>query len=265
MRDYYDAIYLSPHLDDIALSCGGQVYLQTAAGKGVLIVTFMAGDPAATAVSAFAQSLHERWQLLADAAAQRRREDREACQVLGADCDHGNIPDCIYRVNPETAEPFYTSPLAIFGVVDAADKALVDVLAAQMAALPPHGAVYAPLTVGHHVDHQLVRWAAERVFGEALRYYEDYPYARDEEAVEAVVRAGAVAEAKAAAWQFEVVPLTETAVARKIEAIEAYASQVSTFFNGREDLAAQIRAYTARVGGERVWRVAGEHLAQSGR
>ena len=30
MRERYKTIYLSPHLDDAVLSCGGRIYLETA-------------------------------------------------------------------------------------------------------------------------------------------------------------------------------------------------------------------------------------------
>ncbi|MEZ4728018.1 MAG: PIG-L family deacetylase [Caldilineaceae bacterium] len=45
MPSVYDAIYLSPHLDDVALSCGGQIFGATRTGQRVLIVTITAGDP----------------------------------------------------------------------------------------------------------------------------------------------------------------------------------------------------------------------------
>jgi LmbE family N-acetylglucosaminyl deacetylase len=81
------AVYLSPHLDDAALSCGGQIAQQTAAGLPVLIVTLMAGDPPARPLSPFAQQLHTRWQLhdAPTAVAARRAEDTAACRHLAAE------------------------------------------------------------------------------------------------------------------------------------------------------------------------------------
>ena len=40
-----DHLYLSPHFDDAALSCGGQIATWTAAGQSVLVVTITGGDP----------------------------------------------------------------------------------------------------------------------------------------------------------------------------------------------------------------------------
>ncbi|MCE7988896.1 MAG: hypothetical protein DYG89_47680 [Caldilinea sp. CFX5] len=249
MQPFYDAIYLSPHLDDVTLSCGGQVFQATRAGQRVLIVTITAGDPPNNAVSGYAQSLHDRWELVADAVAARRAEDEAANAILGADTLHWSLPDCIYRYHPTTGAPFYVSDPDIFGEVNPAESAVVTTLSEQIAALPPHTQLYVPLTIGHHVDHQLTRLAAEQAFPQAaLCYYEDYPYAQKPGALAAVVAENNLS------WQATTVPLTESAIQAKIAAIAAFKSQFSTFFQDLADLERQIRTFTASVGGERLWR-----------
>ncbi|HEX6386766.1 MAG TPA: PIG-L family deacetylase [Anaerolineae bacterium] len=248
MRTYYDAVYLSPHLDDVAYSCGGRIFTQTDAGQSVLIVTVMAGDPPSVPFSKFARLHHERWQLVADTAAGRRAEDVAACRILGADYLHWQVPDCIYRLHPETAEPLYVTRDDIFGAVHRAEAELLERLSQQMRELPGHGKLFVPLTAGHHVDHQLVRAAAERRFGKHLLYYEDYPYAQLPGALAAVIPPGS------AEWRDEVLPLTEAAVQARVEAMAAFISQVSTFFTSRADLEEQIGDYVRLVGGEQVWR-----------
>jgi LmbE family N-acetylglucosaminyl deacetylase len=249
MQPYFDHIYLSPHLDDVALSCGGQIFLHTTAGQSVLVVTLMAGAPDAdTAVSEFVQLLHQRWQLFGDAVTARRQEDLDACAILGAEAQHGPFPDSIYRFDPHSGAPYYPTRDAIFGAVHPQEAALVDGIAAWLRALPAAGQVYAPLTLGGHVDHQLTRLAAEGVYGRRLRYYEDYPYVQqDPAALDALLgpaRAG---------WQAQVIPLTDAALQARGAAIAAFVSQVSSFFSDRADLQAQITAYAAMVGGERLW------------
>jgi LmbE family N-acetylglucosaminyl deacetylase len=248
MLQYYDWIYLSPHLDDVALSCGGQVYQHTQAGQTVLVVSTMAGDPPVEEVSAYAQSLHTRWELAAEAAAARRAEDLAACAILGADAEHWPIPDCIYRHGPDGA-PFYVSDPDIFGEIAPAEQGLAVELARRLAALPAHGRVVVSLTVGHHVDHQLVRLAAEAVWSPAaLLYYEEYPYAQQPGKLAQVVGE------EAAGWTAETIPLTPAALTAKFAAVAAFVSQLSTFFTGRADLEAQIGGYAAATGGERLWR-----------
>lgn len=249
MEPFYNAIYLSPHLDDAALSCGGQVYELTTAGQSVLIVTVMAGDPAARPSSQFAQLLHQRWQLDSDVGAARRAEDVAACGVLGADWQHWDFEDCIYRVEPETGRPLYISEQDIFGDVDPAEYGLIDELAARMMLLPARERLYVPLTLGHHVDHQLTRQAAERCFSAAsLFYYEDYPYAARQAAEQ-------FAAQEPGWWQAQVIELTENGVAARIKAIQCFESQLSTVFKDGRDLAYQVRNYIEVVGGERVWTV----------
>ncbi len=245
----YDSIYLSPHLDDAALSCGGQIFQQTRAGQHVLIVTITAGDPAVSTMSEYAQSLHTRWALVVDAVAARRAEDMTANQILGADTLHWAVPDCIYRYHPDTGAPFYVSDADIFGEVAPAEMSLVNKLARQMADLPDATRVFAPLTIGHHVDHVLTRAAAELQFGARnLVYYEDYPYAEKAGAREAVLLT------EQAKWQAEVIALTEADVQAKIEAIFAFKSQLSTFFDSRQHIEQRIHDFTAAVGGEQIWR-----------
>jgi LmbE family N-acetylglucosaminyl deacetylase len=246
MPTHFSAIYLSPHLDDVTLSCGAQIYDLTQAGADVLIVTVMAGDPP-QAVSDYAQSLHDRWELLADASAARRAEDLDACRILGAETLHMTVPDCIYRVDPATGAPLYLSDDDIFGDVAPAEDYLIEQIAAFLAALPPAGRIFVPLTIGHHVDHLLVRAAAERIFGDNLRYYEDYPYAQETAKRERAL------SAEAQPLTPSVIPVSQEARRAKIEAILAYRSQLSTFWTDNADLERQVFGYMDEVGGERLW------------
>lgn len=243
----YHTLYLSPHLDDAALSCGGQIHQQTAAGHPVLIVTITAGDPPAVAPSPFAQSLHTRWQLAGEVVAGRRAEDIAACHRLGADYRHWDIPDCVYRVHPESGTALYASEESLFGPVHPAEAPLVAALAQRMAALPPCRRVIAPLAAGRHVDHQLVRAAAEQWLGNNLIYYEDYPY---------VQQPGKLAAAPAfspADWRATIIPLSPADLQAKYEAIACFHSQLSTFFADTADLERQVGGYASTIGGERLW------------
>jgi LmbE family N-acetylglucosaminyl deacetylase len=244
--EHHDALYLSPHLDDAALSCGGQIAQSTRRGERVLIVTVMAGDPPADAANDYIASLHARWELGRDAAAQRRAEDLAACALLGADALHLDAPDCIYRLDPATGAPLYVSDADIFGEIHPAEAPLVARIAGLLAGLPAATQVYAPLTVGHHVDHLLVRAAAEQVWGDALRYYEDYPYVQQPGKLDAAL-------ADATGWRATVIPLDAADLAVKCDAISAFRSQLSTFFADGADLEAQVKGYAAQVGGERTY------------
>jgi hypothetical protein len=93
----------------------------------------------------------------------------------------------------------------------------------------------------------VTRLAAEQSFLHGkLRYYEDYPYA-GRYSVETFI-----ANEKGE-WEADITPLSEEGLAAKIQAVGCFQSQLSTFFNNKEDLKYQIQAYTQAVGGEKIW------------
>ena len=241
------AIYLAPHLDDAALSCGGQIVRLTRAGRRVLIVTVMAGDPPTDVENDYIRSLHARWQVERDVTALRRAEDVAACAILGAEYLHWPIADCIYRLDPATGRPLYVSDHDIFGDIRPAEQPLVAEIANLLQRLPAASQVYAPLAVGHHVDHLLVAADAQRVFGNDLQFYEDYPYVQQPGNLATVIGD------PPSNWVPTGIPLDTIDLNTKVEAILAFRSQLSTFFSDRSDLERQVMGYAERVGGERLW------------
>lgn len=245
LNDYYDHIYLSPHFDDAALSCGGQVFRHTAVGETVLVVTVTAADPPEANLSETARSIHERWAASLDKTpagmvAQRRAEDRAAFAVLRADVLHLPFLDCIYRVGVDGA-PLYPGPVDMFMAMNPADHHTIDELAKAFAALPEAGTVYLPLGVGSHVDHKITRIAGEMTFSEAY-YYEDYPYTAIPGALEI-----ALPPAERPEWIATAHWLTESSMMAKLESIAQYHTQLSSFFIDGDDMAEKLRAEGSRV------------------
>ena len=245
-------IYLSPHLDDAVLSCGGRIWQQAAAGAPVRVLTVFAGVPRPDqAQSAFAKELHQRWSAPWDAVATRLREDHEALMLLGSESIRWDYKDCIYRQELDGSYA-YPDEDALWGPMAPSDAAMVRELRDRMAGLPASwGKVLCvPLGAGRHIDHRIVRGAAEGS-GQHLLYYEDFPYARDAATVIQATTAGM--------WKSEIVPLTEQALEMKVAAIASYRSQISSFWDGLEDLSNSVRSYAERLGGgrpaERYWRI----------
>ncbi len=261
MSVFYAHVYLSPHLDDAVLSCGGRIHRQARAGKPALVVTLFSGRPAAdTKLSAFAQLQHMRWGSSDNVVAVRWAEDRAALTVLGADYVRLNYLDCIYRGRERGDQPdwYYASEEALLGPVHPAEQGLPCDLATALSELIPPGddvTLYAPLTVGNHVDHQLAYAAALilRAQGWCLQFYEDYPYVEKEGALSAALAARGAKD-----WQPVVTPLDEDNLAAKIEAIACYDSQLGVLFGGAELMADRVRGYVAQTGGERLWQSAPE-------
>ena len=259
------AIYLSPHLDDAVLSCGGQIAQLVHARQVVRVVTVFAGDTPSTsdalgkcvAPSAFVQELHTRWGLGDNPPAARRAEDRAALGILGARATHLPFPDCVYRLGRMGA-PLYPARDAIFGTVAKVEMLLIDevVRALKRLRVPHDARVILPLTAGHHVDHQIVRaageqWCKIQDAGRSVQiaYYEDYPYAEQPDEVTAALNQDTL--------ESELVELDEDALAAKVTAIACYRSQISSFFADEAEMAARVRTYAEVVGGgqpaERLW------------
>jgi len=117
----------------------------------------------------------------------------------------------------------------------------------RVAALPAARLLLAPLGVGGHVDHRLVRCAAE-ASGRAIAHYEEFPYS------EWKWRAVERALGERRDWEPETLAVTPELAERRLEAIRAYVSQVPTLFRSEARLAKQLRRATRRAGGERIWR-----------
>ena len=239
-------IYLSPHLDDIALSCGGLVWEQAQAGESVSIWTICAGSPPPGSLSPFAQELHTRWETGPAAFAERRAEDIASCQRLGAIHHHLEIPDCIYRRHPETGEYLYASEASLSSPLHPAEARLVDQLSALLnQSLPSKATLVCPLALGNHVDHQLTRAAAEKL-GRYLQYYADYPYVLRYEAHRS--------ELADKGWGYTIYPVSASGLTAWQDAIAAHASQISTFWHSLAAMQQAIQAYCQRNAGLPLWK-----------
>ena len=251
-------VFLAPHYDDVALSCGGTVALLADAGARPLVLTVFGGEPGGGDLTDFARWQHERWGTgEADTLVVRRAEERAAATILG--CETRWLPhlDAIYR------GARYLSDEALFGPLAADEDPLAERIAAEVLALPELAGdpekvtLYVPLAVGNHVDHQVVYRVGRLVAAPGSRRarrvlaYEDYPYAAlgDELARRLAVVGGEVGEA-------EVVPIGP-ALARRIAAIEAYRSQLPVIFRFTDDTRRAIGDYARQVGdgepAERYW------------
>lgn len=244
-------LILSPHLDDAALSLGAAIHRWTRLGDTVCVVTVCAGNPALHHFSQFARELHTRWGVTAEAAVgARRREDRRALKSLGAQPLYLNEMDAIYRMGPGR-KWLYPSGDAIFGPLHKREVGGGQALTRRIRTLMERlriDRVYAPLTIGDHVDHVRVRAAAESA-GLPLQYYEDFPYA--------------IRENRTADWRgraFGLTPhrlrcTTQDLQAKRL-AILAYASQISSLWPTLSAFEADFEDFhhSEKGPGEWIWR-----------
>lgn len=246
-------LFVSPHLDDVALSCGGLVKRLVSAGQTVLIATVCTNDaPSDRPLSEAAQREHSQWQLGDQPYRRRREEDRNACASLGARFVHLGLLDAPYR-RDEHGAPLYTYNF-IGGEVHPYDwkHQGPEIVAALSKLVSEAAQVYSPLAIGDHVDHVIVRRAVEELMPRsasdpvALNYYEDYPYAAKR--VDVIET-----EQRAAGLKPGLIELTQDESDARIRAIACYASQIPILFKSAEAMPEHVRSFIAQVGGERYW------------
>ena len=134
----------------------------------------MSGYAPEEAVSPFAESLHQQWGFTSaeETTRSRRKEDKNAAAVVGAKTVHFDFLDCIYRRGPNG--DWLYSEISVPPHAEDADipKRIAEIVSAR---LMPDDVLVAQLSVGSHVDHVLVRQAAE-LLGRPLFYDIDIPY-----------------------------------------------------------------------------------------
>jgi LmbE family N-acetylglucosaminyl deacetylase len=244
-------LYLSPHLDDALYACAGWIARQMGAGGSVTVLTICAGDPPPGLLSDFAQELHARWGEHVPPMQARRKEDRRACALVGANVVHLDVPDAVYRADRRGRHLYPTEP-EVFGPLQPGEAQLVRRTVEQIREAVPDGAeVYCPAGFGGHVDHRLTRVAAERL-GRPLRYYPDFPYAARS--------AKTPSELGEPPGRRLSIRLSDQELDLWARAAAAYRTQLSTFWSQVDDLRRELRAYHDRQGGLCFWIPEGEYL-----
>ena len=256
-----DWIYLSPHFDDAALSCGGLIWEQSRTGISASIWTVCGGGVPPGPLSPFATELQKRWQASRDAEGKgskassremvelRRAEDIASCRLLQANFRHIEIPDCIYRyveVNTGGRTYLYDSRPALFGTLHSSEISLVGKLSAELGScIGGETHLVCPLGLGNHVDHQLTRLAAESLDRE-LWYYADFPYTRaDTRQLERMEGGG---------WKLTTFPISPPGMQAWLKSIAAHRSQISSFWPDQEAMQEEVRDYSESNGGIRLWK-----------
>ena len=199
--------------------------------------------------------------------AQRRLEDEQFAYFAEAAVVFLDLPDAVFRG--------YEGDEELLGAVREDDDAPIERVRSEIIRLEPQ-AVYVPLAVGNHVDHQLCRAIGIDLLAESRRwvmpgpdwagqvvFYEDFPYAwwgafdRLEQ-----LPAGALEGLDQDLILAPEYASVSDQVERKIRGISLYESQLDRLFGGEAAMAATVRSYGAKMaelgglGGsaERYWR-----------
>jgi LmbE family N-acetylglucosaminyl deacetylase len=277
-------VFVSPHPDDAALSCGGLIARLRARGESVTIVTVFSGPGSLDKLTPFQRlalgfGSQDKWEagdatslpeeMDADDApspgevmAVRRAEDEAFARFVGASISFVNLPDGVFRG--------YEGDEQLMGKPRPDDRPPVDHLRQALARLETE-TLYLPFSVGGHVDHQQTRRAAIALLGDAgspyqerAVFYEDFPYALTVgferlDQLDPEILPSLPAGVSLTPEYVEIGDLID----RKLAALQSYESQIGRLFGGGDDpMAAAVRERAARIGeigsvgpSERYWRV----------
>ena len=248
-------LYVSPHLDDAVLSCGGRLAAGRRERRSAVVASVFAAPTPRELVTPFARSYHETMGIGNDPF-RRRYEDREALRLLAAQPIHLEHLDCIYRTRPDGV-PLVTQEPDIFRVDDVDEHELVQAVANDLHELiitTDARRVFLPLALGWHRDHVLTRWAAERSLQRVgqhidILYFEDVPY---------VIEAPDDLVGATQGMSSETFPLTAAELDLRLEAISRYGSQQGILWHDGNGLLPAIRDHASQIGAgvpmERYWR-----------
>jgi LmbE family N-acetylglucosaminyl deacetylase len=258
-------VFVSPHPDDVALSCGGLIASLRARGEDVTIVTVHGGagsEPELTPYQTEALGFDDGRPVPTpeEAMGFRRAEDEAFGRFVDATMVQLLRPDGVFRG--------YTDDDMLGATPLPDDEPPVEPLRQALAAAEPER-LYLPLAIGGHVDHQQTRRAGIALVAEPgspyrsrTWFFEDFPYAFNHEFERLdQLPADALAELPGTLWPeyFDVTDWLE----RKIAAVESYESQLAKLFDSRERMVEMFTSraeLVGRLGGvgpsERYWRLA---------
>ena len=235
------ALFVSPHLDDVAFSCAGTAASLKRLGWRVAVATVFTRSVPNPTGFALACQLDKGLPPEVDYLAIRRAEDAEFGRALGVDrLDWLDLPEAPHRG--------YDSAPALFAGVRPDDGIAAEVgrrLDRLVADLDPAW-IFAPQAIGNHADHrQVVRAILDRPgWLDRVAWYRDLPYAAKFPAATAAPDL----PADLVEVDFTLAPVD---LAAKSAGSACYATQVPFQFGGFEAIARVLGDFAAAEGARR--------------
>jgi len=172
MVHLYKHVYVSPHLDDIVLSCSGRIAKQLGRGESVLVVTVFTGD-----VEGKKKPRGGIYAQVVDIKG-RKAEDGKAMDRLGVDYLWLDYIDSIFR---------YRNPIFRFGLFigkSSIEAKLYEAIREDIRKICKRAGnrrLYLPIGAGQHKDHHILFRIGKQIIEQPtndieINFYEDVPY-----------------------------------------------------------------------------------------
>lgn len=206
-------MFLSPHLDDVSLACGGLVSLL--GDRATVVTVFTADEPDILSEESrifLRNCIYSTSKLTST----RRKEDESASKHLRCHYIHLGFLDAIYRYDA-TEVPVYPSRAALFGQVSQQESILTGEICKALRRVQKRESfelICLPLAIGGHVDHRICREMTDLCDHQRrIIFYEEPTYSRNRQFT---FPKGSV---------LKTLHLSRTLVARKRQAVKLYPSQ----------------------------------------
>ena len=235
-----DLIVLSPHLDDAVLSCGALMNYAREKMRVTAVTFFTQGSEPPYTYSARSYLRQTRSHHADSLFLARRAEDQAVLESAGISYVHVGLTEILFRrrtrplldrlpwagrLIPELSYMYPTYRLHVIrGGISLDDAGTIHSIIDTIDHLSPESSTLflAPLAVGGHKDHVLVRTAAE-LSRKRVGYYSDFPYNTRYCIDRSFVQRISLVQAS---WSHD--------VAAKLPLIREYRTQVNEIFPGGE-------------------------------
>lgn len=214
-REKGRVVFVSPHYDDAVGSCGGWISHLIDNDIVPTILTIFGKKYDENKSSKLIQTIQNKWK----SEDVRERENMKACDILRCEYKNYDNFECIYRkCNDEFLYPNIGDE---FDKLHPNDLELINELHIKIKTDFDWPRVfYFPASIGHQVDHVIVNEVGKRLLhdGYNVLFYQDFTYE------------GAIPDE----YVENTYALSNDVFLKKIEAINAYESQVSMLFGNKE-------------------------------
>jgi len=186
LRRKRHCVFISPHLDDVALSCAALIQQLSGKTPITIVNVFTAADTQPYTFSArkFLSQSGKFFDAL-QVFEERVREDQKVLNQFKVTVVNLGLVDALFRKRsarsslgrfiPEINHLYPTYRWHILNSINPHDSALQQLESALQRWNNSRTVVFAPYGIGNHVDHQLARQVCQQVFSEVV-LYSDFPY-----------------------------------------------------------------------------------------
>lgn len=188
MENYTRWIFISPHYDDVILSCAGLLAKLGELNQKCIIITVFGGgikknlNLSELIKSYVAEDMNCQiddvtFDMCNTLVKIRKLEDIDAIKVINGERQVLDYSDAIYRGDDSL---YYYDEKSLFGNIKTQDinYILLSIVDDILLRINKNDIIFFPNSIGNHVDHQIIKLVAYEIerLGFNSNYYNEYPY-----------------------------------------------------------------------------------------